>query len=100
MIMITRIVILSLIITAIHVSTWEGMILHRPAEWLGGLLDLFLCFSVLRKPLFECLICMGGVWTLVLDPILFGWSWWVLVDMLAVIGMNTIISAVICRLRE
>ena len=97
--MLTRIVILSLIITAIHVSTWEGMILHRPAEWLGDVLDR-IHTSVLRKPLFECLICMGGVWTLVLDTLLFGWSWWVLVDMLAVIGMNTLISAVICRLNE
>ena len=97
--MITRIVILSLIITAIHVSTWEGMILHRPAEWLGDVLDRFHT-SFLRKPLFECLICMGGVWTLVLDTLLFGLSWWVLVDMLAVIGMNTLISAVISRLNE
>lgn len=98
--MLTRIVILSLIITAVHVSTWEGMIFHRPAEWLGGLLDKA-HISFLRKPLFECLICMGGIYTLVLDPLLCGgWSWWVLVDMLAVIGLNTIISAFICRLKE
>lgn len=97
--MLTRIIILSLIITAIHVTTWEGMIFHRPAEFLGGVLDRFHA-TLLRKPLFECLICMGGVWTIVLDPILFGWSWWVLVDMLGVIGLNTIISAFICRLHE
>jgi hypothetical protein len=97
--MLHRIVILSLIITAVHVCTWDGMILHRPAEWLGGVLD-FLRVSFFRKPLFECLICMGGVYTLVLDPLLFGWSWWVIADMLAVIGLNTLISAVICRLHE
>ena len=97
--MLTRIIILSLIITAIHATTWEGMIFHRPAEWLGGVLDSF-CISFLRKPLFECLICMGGVWTLVLDTLIFGWSWFVLVDMLAVIGLNTLISAVISRLHE
>ena len=94
--MLTRIIILSLIITAIHVTTWDGMIFHRPAEWLGSVLD----FLRVSFPLYECLICMGGVWTLVLDPLLFGWSWWVLVDMLGVIGLNTLITAVICRLRE
>lgn len=97
--MIERVIILSLIITAIHVSTWEGMIFNRPAEWLGEFFDKF-GISILRKPLFECLICMGGVWTLVLDTLLFGLSWVVLIDMLAVIGLNTLISAAICRLRE
>lgn len=98
--MLTRIVILTLIITAVHACTWDGMLLHRPAEWLGSLLDR-LHLSVLRKPLFECLICMGGVWTLIIDPLLFDivW-WWVLPDMLAVIGLNTLISAMICRLQE
>ena len=97
--MITRIVILSLIITAIHVSTWDGMIFHRPAEWLGGVLDSFR-ISFLRKPLFECLICMGGIYTLVLDTLLFGASWWVLADMLAVIGLNAIISTLLCQLER
>lgn len=97
--MLTRIVILSLIITAVHVCTWDGMILHRPASWLGSLLD-WLHLSVLRKPLFECLICMGGVYTLLLDPLLYGISWWVLPDMLAVIGLNTLTSAVICRINQ
>ena len=97
--MLTRIVILALIITAIHVSTWDGMILHKPAEALGEWLD-GLRMGILRKPLFECLICMGGIYTLILDPIIFGLSWWVLVDMLAVIGLNTLISAATCRLNE
>lgn len=97
--MLTRIIIISLIITAIHVTTWDGMIFNRPAEWLGSVLDRSRT-SFLRKPLFECLICMGGVWTIVLDTLIFGWTWFVLVDMLAVIGLNTLISAVISRMRE
>lgn len=95
----THIVTISLIITAIHVCTWEGMIFHRTAEWLGGVLDKS-HLSVLRKPLFECLICMGGVWTLAIYPALYGWSWQVLPTMLCVIGLNTIISAAICRMNE
>lgn len=97
--MLEQIVILSLIITAIHVTTWEGMIFHRPALLLGDLLDLMF-LSVLRKPLFECLICMGGVYTLVLYPILYGWSWNLLPTMLGVVGLNTLIAAFICRLHE
>jgi len=97
--MITRIIIISLICTALHVCAWEGMLLHRPAEWIGGLLDKAR-LSKLRKPLFECLICMGGIYTLILDPILFGWSWWVLADMLCVIGLNTLVTAEICHMGE
>lgn len=97
--MLEQIVILSLIITAIHVTTWEGMIFHRPALLLGDLLDLMF-LSILRKPLFECIICMGGVYTLVLYPILYGWSWNLLPTMLGVIGLNTLIAAFICRLHK
>ncbi len=97
--MLEQIVILSLIITAVHVTTWEGMIFHRPALLLGDLLDLMF-LSVLRKPLFECIICMGGIYTLVLYPILYGWSWNLLPTMLGVVGLNAFISAFICRLHE
>lgn len=97
--MLTRIIILSLIITAIHVCTWDGMILHKPAELVGGLLD-WLQLSILRKPLFECPMCMGGIYTLIIDPLLFGLSWYVIADMLGVIGLNTIIAALICRMRQ
>lgn len=97
--MLTRIIILSLIITAVHVTTWEGMIFHRPADWIGEWLDRW-HIGVLRKPLWECNICMGGIWTLFLDPVLFGWSWWVLVDMLCVIGLNTLIASALSRLEK
>ena len=97
--MLTRIVILSLIITAVHVTTWEGMIFHRPALLLGDLLDR-LHLTVLRKPLFECLICMGGIYTLILYPLLFGWSWEILPAILDVVGLNALISALICHMHE
>lgn len=97
--MLTRIIILSLIITAVHVTTWEGMIFHRPALLLGDLLDR-LHLTVLRKPLFECLICMGGIYTLVLYPLLFGWSWEILPTILDVVGLNALISALICHMHE
>lgn len=97
--MLTHIIILSLIITAIHVSMWEGMIFHFLARWIDRVLDKANC-NALRKPLFECLICMGGIYTLALYPALYGLNWGIVPTMLGVIGLNTIISAVICRLKE
>ena len=43
---------------------------------------------------------MGGIYTMVLDPIIFGWTWGVLVDMLCVIGLNTLVTAAICHMGE
>lgn len=97
--MLEQIIITSLIITAIHVTTWDGMIFHSAAEWLGQFLDI-MGVSVLRKPLFECLICMGGIWTFAIYPILYGISWNVVPVAVAVIGLNTIVSLVICKLHE
>ena len=97
--MLEQIIIISLITTAIHVSTWEGMILYTAADWLGTLLDI-MKWSVLRKPLFECLICMGGVWTLFWYPILFGIHWQIVPVALGVIGANTIVSLIICKFHE
>ncbi len=75
------------------------MIFHRPALLLGDLLDR-LHLTVLRKPLFECLICMGGIYTLILYPLLFGWSWEILPAILDVVGLNALISALICHMHE
>lgn len=97
--MIQQIIIISLIITAIHATTWEGMLFHRPALILGDLLDK-LHLSVLRKPLFECLICMGGVYTLAIYPMLYALSWQIVPVMLGVIGMNTLISTQLCKITD
>lgn len=97
--MLERIIIISLIITAIHVSMWEGMIFQSLREWLDGVFDIF-HVPVLATPLYDCLICMGGVWTLVLYPVLYGWSWDVLVAVPAVIGLNTIVSVIIRKIHD
>ena len=51
---------ISLIITAIHVSMWDSMIFRKIAIYLQRLPRWT------HKPLFECLICMGGCYTLIL----------------------------------
>jgi hypothetical protein len=44
---------------------------------------------------------MGGIYTIVLDPLLFDivW-WWAIPDMLCVIGLNTLVTAAICHMGE
>lgn len=97
--MITQIIVISLIITSIHVCTLDGMILAKPTQWLGDMLDRW-NLSILRKPLFECLICMGGIYTIALYPIIFGWDWAIAPVMFGVIGLNAIISSLIVKLYE
>lgn len=92
--MIERVIILSLMITAIHVTMCEGMLLNPLRVMIGNVLDK-IKLSVLKKPIYECLICMGGIYTIVLYPIIWGFSWNVLPVMLCVIGLNSIVSRLI-----
>lgn len=85
---------ISLIITAIHVSMWDSMIFAKLSLYLQKFPNY------LHKPLFECLICMGGFWTLVIYPILYGFELNTLTTMLMVIGINTIIVALIKQMYE
>jgi hypothetical protein len=79
----------SLIITAIHVLFWEGMLLEKLSRWLIWLPKW------LRKPLFECNICMASIW---------GTSYWLIYRepsieiipfILIVCGINTLFSGII-----
>jgi len=97
--MIQQAATISLTIVALHVCTWDGMILHRPAEALGQLLDR-IHLGVLRKPAYECVMCMGGIYTLIAYPLLFGWSWLILPTMLCVIGLNSLAAAALKYLQE
>jgi len=98
-----RAITISLIITAIHVSMWEGMIFSFVRVWLSNIIDDILTPNAalkVKKPLFECLICMGGIWTLILCPIIYQWELNIIITMLEVIGINTIISGLINRLYD
>lgn len=85
--MIEKIIILSLIITAVHVSMREGMIF--------GFIGVFFRRSlpaVTRPPVFECLTCMGGVYGIILHAIIWGVSISMIPVIIAVIGLNSIID--------
>ena len=92
--MIEKIVLIALMITAIHVSMYDGMIFGKLKDYIASALDK-LHLGVLKKPLYECNVCMGGVWTLVLYPILYGFDWYIIPVMLGVIGANVIVAAII-----
>lgn len=92
--MIEKAIILSLMITALHVSMCEGMILNRLRIAIGNALDK-VKLSVLKRPIYECLICMGGVYSVLIYPVLWGFSFEVLPVMLCVIGLNAIVSRLI-----
>ena len=85
---------ISLIITAIHVSMWDSMIFGKIRLYLQRLPHWT------HKPLFECLICMGGCYTLILYPLMYGFDFNIIITMLQVIGINTIIVAVISKMYE
>ena len=87
-----KVIELSLIITAIYVSFLPTMIFHKISLYLQRLP------TWTHKPLFECLTCMGGIYSIVLMLILDKHIDFII--MLQVIGLNAIISALIQRLND
>lgn len=91
--MIDFVIICSLVCVCVHVSiTWEGFILNWSLKYLDKLPE------VLRKPLFDCLPCMGGIYTLAI-LIIAGLTGegiqvdvWFFLQPLAVVGLNTIVQ--------
>lgn len=58
--MLELVILTSLKILAIHVCLQDGMILSGLRRWLERVVPW-----ILQKPLFDCLTCMGGLWTVV-----------------------------------
>lgn len=86
---------ISIITIAIHALFWDGMVL----SWMKP--ALYRLPQFMRKPLFECLICMSSFWTLVIMLIygmdLFGIR--TILVMLMVCGINVIWDSLIYNLR-
>lgn len=89
--------IISLIITAIYYSSSHDAIFGS----VFSQLDAWLCtwkggrYYWVGNPIYRCLVCMGGLWSLVLYPLLFGLSLWLIPSMLITIGINVLISAAV-----
>ncbi len=57
--MILPAIITSLICVAVHnVLVSDGMVL----KWLGDYIDEVIKFTIIKKPLFQCLPCMASIW--------------------------------------
>jgi len=81
---------ISLICIAISVCiNWDGMVLN----WLKPYLELLPV--LIKKPLFECLICMSSLWTIIYY-IVFSLPLVKLPEsILIVCGINTLLSIII-----
>ena len=79
----------SLLIAGVHVLFWPGMILSSLTKYLIRLPLL------VRKPLFECLICMSSIWGTAFFLSLNGLSLKLIPHVLAVCGCNLILDSCI-----
>lgn len=78
----------SLIITAVYMMLKDGMLLGFFRPHLEKIESDFV-----RKPLFECIICMASIWGLISWFLFFGgWSWDIPQYLLMTCGINTLIS--------
>lgn len=91
---------LSLMITAIYYSMQSGEIFSGLADFLDRAIEAIgekigIDLWPLTKPLYRCNICMGGFWTLVLYPAMWGWNWAIIPTALTTIGLNTVMAAIL-----
>lgn len=99
---------ISLMITAIYASTREGMIFYSIRTKTETILDKIIgekASGIISKPLFECLVCMSSIWTLILFYIFWDGYFISLIDalrylanlILIVCGINALISIIISK---
>lgn len=85
----------SLIILCIHALFWPGMLLFPLRKYLDRLP------VVIKKPVFDCMICMASVWGLIFFLYANGLSlsshyfYCLIPHILAVCGLNVILDSVV-----
>jgi hypothetical protein len=74
-----------------------GMIFNSLANWLTIHLPEYV-----RKPLFDCLTCMGSFWTLLWWVAVFGFTfnWWLPFCVFIVVGTNAIATLFVSYIIE
>lgn len=89
--------IISFITIAIHIIfTWKGMLLYKVGKWLQLRLPTYV-----KKPLFDCPMCMASFWTLVYWLYKYqSVSVQTLIMMFIVCGINTLLSSAIYYFHE
>jgi len=88
----SELIYISLFCTGLFVAmNAKGMLLVPVANFLSTYLPEWIC-----KPIFECLVCMSSVWTVVFWTVFVQKDYWHIIPaMFIVAGLNTIIYALI-----
>lgn len=81
--MIEKIIILTLCSIAISSTTWEGMILSKPARWVESKLPEYI-----TKPMFGCYVCCTFWWSILFCA----WLEWPVYFCLPALGLSAVIS--------
>lgn len=96
-----RSILIALAVLFIHVSTWEGMI----NEWVHSVADSWPPW--IKKPLFDCPICMSFWWGLLINAIGVGSQGWqpiglfnAIIMVFAAGGLNAVLIYVISSDKE
>lgn len=81
--MIEKIFILCLCSIAVCATTWPGMVLQKPADWIEGKIGIWA-----SKPLFSCYVC-ATIWYSSIICLIIGWN-----PLLAIpaMGLSAVIS--------
>lgn len=95
--MILRALEISLIITAIYVSMRDGMIFEQLRAKLDKVMDKLPDNGGewVKKPIYDCLICMGFWWGVLIYFLMFRYDAMMLPTVLVVMGVNTLIDKII-----
>jgi len=93
--MVQRALEISLIITAIYISMRDGMIFEPLRVKLDRLMDKLPNGDSVKKPIYDCLICMGFWWGVFIYLLLFSYNVTMFPTVLVVMGINTIIDKII-----
>jgi len=97
-----RAITISLIVTAIWYCCQPDEIFGKPIEKISDRLWKYKDgrFWIILKPVCKCSVCMCGIWTLILYPLLFGFDWWLFVSMVESIGINALLLPVVRLIAE
>lgn len=90
-------VITSFKIVFVWAAMQEGMVLF----WLRRVIDIITyllpawVYLRIRKPLYDCLTCMAGVWGMIFTAEYFEWSWQYLQLLFLIGGINYLLDCLI-----
>jgi len=98
---ISTVILISSIITGIHIACMDGMVLEKPRIFVQNSMDVIFghkLSEILQMPLFSCNICMSSVWSLIMFTYFNVEYYDVPALIFAVCGINALFGLVIKKL--